>query len=55
MRDLDNNGAEDCSSEFAARREEQINKCIVGEVGQTIGCNNVLAGIGWLFGESFPR
>ena len=52
VRNLDN-GAEVCLSEFAARREVQINKCIVGEVGQTVGCINVLAGIGGCLANPF--
>ncbi len=53
VRDLDNNGAEDCSSEFAARREAQINTCIARDVGQTVGCINVLAGIGGCLANPF--
>ena len=52
VRNLDN-GSESCDGEFAARREVQINKCIVGEVGQTVGCINVLAGIGGCLANPF--
>ena len=48
-----NDGSESCDGEFAARREVQINKCIVGEVGQTVGCINVLAGIGGCLANPF--
>ena len=48
-----NDGAYLCSSEFAARREEQINKCIVGNKGQDSECINVLAGIGGCLANPF--
>ncbi|MCA8834400.1 MAG: hypothetical protein K8953_04870, partial [Proteobacteria bacterium] len=39
--------------EFAARREVQITKCIARDVGQTVGCINVLAGIGGCLANPF--
>ena len=52
VRDLDD-GAYLCSSEFAARREEQITDCIVGKKGQDSECINVLAGIGGCLANPF--
>ncbi|MCA8835989.1 MAG: hypothetical protein K8953_12990, partial [Proteobacteria bacterium] len=52
VRDLAD-GSESCDDDFAARREVQINKCIVGNKGQSVGCISVLAGIGGCLANPF--